>query len=115
MDGDPVTPAPPAPSGDGDLGQRMARVESTLETILDRLKGGRDEAHGAAQDVTQARLAASSTIADEVQQELSRRDAAAKAAERDQLLGKHEETLKALTEQKPQVPVRWVESLMGWR
>jgi hypothetical protein len=113
MADDPVTPAPAAP--DAGLEQRVSGLETKLDLILDRLKGGESAARGDAQQVTEARLSASSTIADEVQAELSRRDEAAKAAERDQLLGNHTETLARLTEKKPETPVRKIETLMGWR
>jgi hypothetical protein len=113
MADEPVTPAPPAP--DSGLEQRVGSLETKLDLILDRLKGGESAARSDAQGVTEARLSASSTVADEVQAELDRRDAAAKAAERDQLLGTHSETLAKLTEQKPQAPVRKVETIMGWR
>lgn len=100
----------PAPA---EIGQRLGRVESAVQSILEIIKGKGPE-HAAAQKVTETRLSADSTVADEVQAELARRDEATKRAERDALLGKHEETLAKLTESKPQSPRRKVEEIMGY-
>jgi hypothetical protein len=93
----------------------MDRVEATLQTIVDHLKGGRDQAHGAAADATEARLSASSTVADEVAAELARRDQAAKDAEREAMIGRHDQEIAKLTEKRPETPVRRIEGIMGWR
>jgi hypothetical protein len=96
------------------LEERIERIEDAVGSILERLKGGSGEAHKDAAEVTRERLGASSTVADEVEAELARRDAAAKQAERDERLGKLGETVAKLTEKTPQPPPRRVERVMGW-
>ena len=105
----PETPAAPAP----ELEQRVSRIEQGLNQVLDLLKG-KGPAHAEAQQATETRLDANSSVAAEVQAELERRDEATKAAEREALVGKHEETLARLTERKPQSPRRKVEEIMGY-
>ena len=104
----PETPAPPA-----EVNERLGRVEQAIES-LKQLIQGKGPVHAEAQGATQARLSADSTVADEVQAELARRDEAVKRAERDALLGKHEETLVRLTEKQPQSPRRKIEEIMGY-
>jgi hypothetical protein len=93
-----------------DLGELAAKVDR-IEQVVSKFLGG---AHKDATATTEQRLDAPGSMADEVQRELARRDEAAKRDERDALVGKHEETLKALTEKVPEPPPRRVERIMGW-
>ena len=104
----PGTPAPPA-----EVNERLGRVEQAIESLKQIIQG-KGPVHAEAQGATQARLSADSAVADEVQAELARRDEAVKRAERDALLGKHDETLARLTEAKPQSPRRKIEEIMGY-
>lgn len=107
----PETPAPQAAAPE--VNERLGRVEQAIES-LKQLIQGKGPVHAEAQGATQARLSADSTVADEVQAELARRDEAVKRAERDALLGKHDEVLSKLTEKQPQSPRRKIEEIMGY-
>ena len=108
-----TAPEPPTQAAAPEVNERLGRVEQAIES-LKQLIQGKGPVHAEAQDATQARLSADSTVADEVQAELARRDEAVKRAERDALLGKHEETLVRLTEKRPQSPRRKIEEIMGY-
>jgi hypothetical protein len=98
--------------------ERLDKIEATQErqgTVLDKILTVLSGTHKEAGKVTQDRLDEPGSVAEEVQRELARRDAAAKESERDALLGKHEDTLKGLTEKVPEAPVRRIEGWMGWR
>lgn len=89
----------------------LADKVDALAAAVSKITGG---AHKDATATTQERLDQPGSIAEEVQRELARRDEAAKQQEKDALLGKHEEALKALTEKVPEPPPRKVERIMGW-
>jgi hypothetical protein len=89
------------------LAQRVDKLAIMFEKFL----GGARKDAG---EVTQARLEAPDDIRSEVEKELARRDAETRQREKDELLGKHEETLKSLTEQKPETPLNWGGRIMGW-
>ena len=108
-----MTETPGTPDSTEQLDERMGRVEEAINKLRELL-AGKGPVHAEAQGATQARLGADSTVADEVQAELARRDEAVKRAERDALLGKHEETLVKLTEKQPQSPRRKIEEIMGY-
>jgi hypothetical protein len=91
---------------------KLADQVDKLTMMVGKLIGG---AHKDATATTEHRLGEPTSVSEEVQRELARRDEAQKQAERDAALGRHEEALKGLTEKIPEPPVRKVERLMGWR
>jgi DNA-binding transcriptional MerR regulator len=98
--------------------ERLDKIEATQDrqgTVLDKILTILSGTHKESQQAVEGRLDAPGSVAEEVQRELERRDKASREAERDALLGKHDETLKGLTEKTPEPPVRKIESLMGWR
>jgi hypothetical protein len=102
----------PAPSA-SELDARVDRIEQSLDQVLDLLKG-KGPAHAEAQQATEARLDANSSVAAEVQAELDRRDEAAKREQREAEFGQVKETVAKLAEAKPQSPRRKVEEIMGY-
>jgi hypothetical protein len=87
------------------LAEKVERIEQALAKVLG---GGQKETPAAGAPEPPG------GIAEEVQRELSRRDDAAKQAEKYALLGKHDEVIKQLTEKTPEPPPRRVERIMGW-
>lgn len=107
-----------APSN-AELAGRVDALDSKLDSILDVLKGTEGKAHAAAQQHTEDRLDAPTSVADEIRRQLEERDrkAASDAAAADQEAWKAgvTKTLGDLTEQKPEPPQRAVEKLMWGR
>jgi hypothetical protein len=98
--------------------ERLDKIEATQErqgTVLDKILTALSGTHREAGKLVEARLDEPGSVKEEVDRELARRDAAAKESERDALLGRHEDTLKGLTEKVPEAPVRRIEGWMGWR
>lgn len=93
-------------------GSGLAARIGTIETKLDALIGA---LHKDAGTTTGKRLDAPNSVAEQVQEELSRRDAATKAQEERDRLGQVETKLGQLTEQVPEPVIRRVEKFMGWR
>ena len=106
--------APETPEPDGQLEARVSTIEEKIDKILG-LVSTKSPAHAQAEKVTQERLDAPGSVAEEVDRELARRDDAAKAAQREEEFGSIKETVARLTEKRPESPVRKVEDIMGWR
>jgi hypothetical protein len=102
------------PEPDGQLEQRVTTIEEKIDKILG-LVSSKGPAHAQAEAVTQERLDAPGSVAEEVERELARRDDAAKAAQREEEFGSIKDTVAKLTEKRPESPVRKVEHVMGWR
>ena len=94
--------------------QRLTRLEQAVDKILG-IVSSNSAAHSQAEAVTQERLDAPGSVAEEVERELARRDDAAKAAQREEEFGSIKEPVAQLTEKRPESPVRKVEDIMGWR
>ena len=105
--------APEAPEP-AETDQRLTRLEQAVDKILG-IVSSKSAAHGQAEAVTQERLDAPGSVAEEVERELARRDDAAKAAQREEEFGSIKDTVAKLTEKRPESPVRKVEDIMGWR
>jgi hypothetical protein len=103
------TPDGTVPSN-AELATKVDALASAIDTIKSVLTG----AHKDATATTRERLDAPGDIDAEVRRELDRRDARDKEAERDALLGKHDEAIAKLTEQTPQPPRRRIEERMGY-
>ena len=102
------------PEPDGQLEARVTTIEEKIDKILG-IVSSKSPAHAQAEQVTQERLDAPGSVAEEVERELARRDDAAKAAQREEEFGSIKETVARLTEKRPESPVRKVEDIMGWR
>lgn len=107
-----------APSN-AELADRMGHVESTLNELAALIRGGEGRARGAAQARTEQRLDQPTSVADEVRRQLEDRDRAAaeqagRKSDADRLAAV-ETTVAELAEKPPEVPVRKIENLMGWR
>jgi hypothetical protein len=83
----------------------FSSLETKVDTLLEKLHAGGAQA-------TAAKLDAPQTVADQVQAELDRRDAAAKAAERDNEFAQVKEELAKLKETPPVEPLRRVTRIM---
>ena len=106
MADEPTEPAP-------ELEQRVTTIEEKIDKILG-LVSSNSPAHAEAEKVTQERLAAPGSVAEEVQRELERRDEAAKREQREAEFGQVKETVAKLTEKRPMSPPRKVEQIMGY-
>jgi hypothetical protein len=93
-----------------DVGPRLSRVETAIQDIKAMLTGAHKDAAATTADDKPA-----STVAEEVQRELERRDAETRRREEQERLGNVEAAVKGLTEKPPLAPVRKIESIMGWR
>jgi hypothetical protein len=93
---------------------RLSRVEAAVHQLAETVTTALGGVHRQSTAVVEARLDEDSSVAAEVHRELARRDAATKAAEEADRLGKVEETVKGLTEKVPLPPVRRIEHIMGW-
>ena len=107
-----------APSN-AELDAKVTALDSKIDTILAKLGGARDQAHGAAQRHTEDRLDRPSNIADEIRAQLDAQRAKDEAAARGQADADWrkgvDEKLSGMAEQAPEAPLRRVERMMGWR
>jgi cell division septation protein DedD len=90
--------------------QLDAKVDGLAEKV-DALIGA---LHGGSQRTVQARLDAPGNVAQQVQEELDRRDRRAKAEDTAAQVGSLSETVARLAEKAPETPVNWAGRLMGW-
>jgi hypothetical protein len=96
-------------------GTTLAAVAATVDKLAEKVELVIGALHKDAGSTTDERLGASTSVAEQVQEELARRDEATKRAEAERDLGNIKETITKLTEKVPEQPVRRVERLMGWR
>jgi hypothetical protein len=95
-----------------ELAERQDRTDSKVDQILGIVSKLAPGAPPAATDTTQDRLDAPGTVAEQVRDELARRDKAAEEASLKDTVGGLAETVKGLTEAKPRDPQRRVTRIM---
>jgi outer membrane murein-binding lipoprotein Lpp len=91
-----------------------AELDSKVDGLTEKVDALISSLHGGAQRGTQARLDAPGNIAQQVQEELDRRDRRAKAEDVAGQVGTLKETVAKLTEKTPEPPARRIERIMGW-
>lgn len=107
--------------GQGDSIAAVRARQDTLESKLDRIMAmlGRDEgkAHGEASQATNARLTASTDVADEIRRQIEARERRDAEQRRNAEIDEWRKSVDAKigAEQTPEPPVRGVEKIMGWR
>jgi hypothetical protein len=94
-----------------ELADRQRETDGKVDQILTRLAELVPKAPAAA-DTTQGRLDAPGTVAEQVREELARRDKAAEEASLKDTVGGLAETVRGLTEAKPRDPQRRVTRIM---
>jgi hypothetical protein len=89
------------------LDERVGRIETAVTTLIAKL-------HGGSQQAVESRLDENSSVAEQVQAELARRDEKAKAEQHAAELGQLKESVAKLSEKPPETPPRRIEQIMGW-
>jgi hypothetical protein len=89
------------------LDERVGRIETAVQTLINSL-------HGKSEKVTEEGLSARGNVAEEVQAELARRDAKAKADADAAEFTSLKETVAKLAEKPPESPHRRIEEIMGY-
>lgn len=90
------------------LDEKVDRLATAVESILDKL-------HGGSQQVVERRLDAPGSVAEQVREELARRDREAKLDSTSARVETVAETVAKLTEKTPEAPQRRVERYMFGR
>ena len=97
------------------LESQLTRQESAIDRLADAISRWVPTTRGEAQEHTERRLERPSSVAEQVQAELDRRDQKAKEAARDGELTTLRETVGKLQEKAPEPVARGIERVMGWR
>ena len=104
------------PADPPELEQRVDRVESKLDRLIEIVSGGERKAQGTAQAGREAELDAPTSVGEQIRAQLEERDAKAAAAAGKQAdadrIGAIETRLAEMSEQRPQTPVRRIERVM---
>lgn len=99
--------------GQAPLEERVGRIETTLTQLMQG-RGPAKGAHDDAGKLTQDRLAAPTTVEEQVAAALAAKDKQAKEEGLHADVASVKQELAALKEQPPAPPERRVEKIMGW-
>ena len=97
------------------LEAQLNRQDSAIDRLADTLARFVPTTRGEAEQHTERRLERPSSVAEQVEAELKRRDKEAKDAARDGEVSTLRETVAKLQEKAPEPVARGIERVMGWR